>query len=53
MIETVSKIRMCDKSRDDDNELLTKGINAERNDFDQCILLRQNSNSLDNKVESK
>ncbi|CAG8725968.1 19237_t:CDS:1, partial [Rhizophagus irregularis] len=28
--------RMCDKSRDDDDELLTKGINAERNDFDQC-----------------
>ena len=28
--------RMCDESRDDDDELLTKGINAERNDFDQC-----------------
>ncbi|GBC17812.1 hypothetical protein RIR_jg22331.t1 [Rhizophagus irregularis DAOM 181602=DAOM 197198] len=27
---------MCDESRDDDDELLTKGINAERNDFDQC-----------------
>ncbi|CAB4417348.1 unnamed protein product [Rhizophagus irregularis] len=26
---------MCDESRDDDDELLTKGINAERNDFDQ------------------
>lgn len=29
---------MCDESRDDDDELLTKGINAERNVFDQCIL---------------
>jgi hypothetical protein len=28
--------RMFDESRDDDDELLTKGINAERNDFDQC-----------------
>ncbi|PKB96596.1 hypothetical protein RhiirA5_434575 [Rhizophagus irregularis] len=27
---------MCDESCDGDDELLTKGINAERNDFDQC-----------------
>ncbi|CAB4417337.1 unnamed protein product [Rhizophagus irregularis] len=27
---------MCDESRDGDDELLTNGINAERNDFDQC-----------------
>ncbi|CAG8771888.1 9254_t:CDS:1, partial [Rhizophagus irregularis] len=27
--------QMCDESRDDDDELLTKGINAERNDFNQ------------------
>ncbi|CAB4393852.1 unnamed protein product [Rhizophagus irregularis] len=30
---------MCDESRDDNDELLTKGINAERNDFDQCDYL--------------
>jgi hypothetical protein len=28
--------RMFNESRDDDDELSTKGINAERNDFDHC-----------------
>ncbi|PKK57522.1 hypothetical protein RhiirC2_797870 [Rhizophagus irregularis] len=30
---------MCDESCDDDDELLMKGINVKRNDFDQWLAM--------------